>query len=762
MLGEVDPVFWEVVAELRETRVAPVAYERPQGRSTRSMSDMAARAADGGRRFIDTRSIEAQADPAAHMAEACGKQFPAQSSRGEKLPSGIVAALRAALGAGRGVAAVRNGQAAAFKVAAARLAPLNERLLALRPEVVAAVPTTYHVAMIAALGEAMEWPDEGLVTGLVRGFPTTGEVPDSGLFRPVPAEPEEEFWARHDELMDPEECLRWAEQLEASLDAAGRAARGAPWSRRWQVLMMLDEATAAEVKDGLCGPAFGWEELRAAYRAGDAGLVSRIMARLGVPKGDGGTRPIENALESLTNLCVRMHETAMLIRADMAAQLAAEAWEWCREQRGRRCPELGVGFADLLSAYRLIPTSQPQNSLFAYFSPAAGRVVFHELRGHNFGLVASVTNFARVPHFHCAVLQQWFAVPVDHYVDDYYIVDLLSARQTAHEALSCVHELTGSRLAPLKAKPVAPVTEGLGVRIDVSKAHLGRVVVSPLPRRLEKILGSLAEAEEANRLLPEHAQQVAGQLGFVFQSVACRAGRGATQPLFYRAAMHPLRGLSRCAFGPELRAMREFLVGLLDPAVLPGREIDVAGVPECGDHVVIYSDATGLGGLGAVLLDLRKGVRLFSSGQCPGWMWEELRGDDKMIVNQLEGVAVIAADLTFADYIRGRRVWHFVDNGSTISAVVNGYSGKPEMAHISNVCCILAIALALDKWYEHVAGPANVADLPSRREAKERSQQWIQCLAGFTEVKMVLPTRAQWRDPLGWLRPGTAAGGPGV
>mmetsp|Transcript_36878 Transcript_36878/g.92655 ORF Transcript_36878/g.92655 Transcript_36878/m.92655 type:complete len:159 (+) Transcript_36878:1337-1813(+) len=158
--------------------------------------------------------------------------------------------------------------------------------------------------------------------------------------------------------------------------------------------------------------------------------------------------------------------------------------------------------------------------------------------------------------------------------------------------------------------------------------------------------------------------------------------------------------------------MRSFLKGLLDPSLLPGRAIDVSGVSMQGDHVVVYSDATGRWGLGVVLIDLQTGLCFFAAGQCPQWLWFTFGCKEKMIVNQLEGLAVIVADLTFAELIRCRRVWHFVDNGATLSAVVNGYSGKPDLAHVSNVCCILSIALSLDKWYEHVAGPANVADLP--------------------------------------------------
>jgi hypothetical protein len=43
-----------------------------------------------------------------------------------------------------------------------------------------------HVALIAAMAEAIGWPDPNLVTDLVLGAPAVRSIPDSGIFRPDP------------------------------------------------------------------------------------------------------------------------------------------------------------------------------------------------------------------------------------------------------------------------------------------------------------------------------------------------------------------------------------------------------------------------------------------------------------------------------------------------------------------------------------------------------------------------------------------------
>jgi hypothetical protein len=98
-------------------------------------------------------------------------------------------------------------------------------------------------------------------------------------------------------------------------------------------------------------------------------------------------------------------------------------------------PRLGVAFDDCDAAYRLIPSRQPGNSIVAFWSPSKEKVVFFQVWGHSFGLVSAVLNFNRVPKIHVAFMRRFFASMMDHYVDDYIMVDRLDAKLPVHSGV---------------------------------------------------------------------------------------------------------------------------------------------------------------------------------------------------------------------------------------------------------------------------------------------------------------------------------------
>ena len=63
------------------------------------------------------------------------------------------------------------------------LIPLNDVLRSYAPEHVQNLPTVVHVALIAALSEAMHWPDALLPARMPFGAPTTGDLPPTGVLQ---------------------------------------------------------------------------------------------------------------------------------------------------------------------------------------------------------------------------------------------------------------------------------------------------------------------------------------------------------------------------------------------------------------------------------------------------------------------------------------------------------------------------------------------------------------------------------------------------
>ena len=169
-------------------------------------------------------------------------------------------------------------------------------------------------------------------------------------------------------------------------------------------------------------------------------------------------------------------------------------------------------------------------------------------------------------------------------------------------------------------------------------------------------------------------------------------------------------------------------------------------------HASVYSDASykrdGSNGIGVALVDPATGTRLYAAGECPAWLLAKLVPGRKTYIAQLEALAVVLAYTTFGSILRGRRVYHFCDNTTALSAAVHGYANQPDLADASNALHCLACGLGIDLWLEWVASDANLADVPSR---PDKSQDVLERLS-MRPVRMTFPTPDQWSRPAQLLR----------
>ena len=108
---------------------------------------------------------------------------------------------------------------------------------------------------------------------------------------------------------------------------------------------------------------------------------------------------------------------------------------------------------------------------------------------------------------------------------------------------------------------------------------------------------------------------------------------------------------------------------------------------------------------------------------------------------------------TYPELIRGRKVNHMIDNTVALSALVHGYSGKPDLAKSVNVFYLQMVRLRAKVYFDYVASKANIADLPSRNAFSKLKKE----LRGFrirgeAPDQLAIPTIASWRAPLdSWL-----------
>jgi hypothetical protein len=167
------------------------------------------------------------------------------------------------------------------------------------------------------------------------------------------------------------------------------------------------------------------------------------MPRFGIWQSLVKFRAINDAKISLSNAITRMYETATLPTCQFPAMVAAAVVRACRRIPGMQIPAMWLGLDDIDAAYRRIPNSQPGFSVFGIWSTKLHQVRFYEVYGHNFGLKSSVVNFNRAPHLVCSFCRRWFALPVDHYVDDFIVPDIAVVAEIGQACLKQVADRLG-------------------------------------------------------------------------------------------------------------------------------------------------------------------------------------------------------------------------------------------------------------------------------------------------------------------------------
>eukprot|EP00900_Chrysochromulina_parva_P014490 jgi/Chrpa1/23041/Chrysochromulina_OHIO_Genome00025716-RA len=174
--------------------------------------------------------------------------------------------------------------------------------------------------------------------------------------------------------------------------------------------------------------------------------------------------------------------------------------------------------------------------------------------------------------------------------------------------------------------------------------------------------------------------------------------------------------------------------------------------PECSDT----SDIRRLrGALGAVVFDPIDGSVRFAHAE-PNWalLLSSWATDRKTYIAELETLAAVSTYNTYGSLIQGRKVLHFIDNTVALSALVHGYSGKPELAKMVNIFYLQMIGLRTSVFFDYVPSKANIADLPSRGDiARLRLELRGLSVRGGSPDLLAVPSIAEWSSDLSaWTR----------
>lgn len=104
---------------------------------------------------------------------------------------------------------------------------------------------------------------------------------------------------------------------------------------------------------------------------------------------------------------------------------------------------------------------------------------------------------------------------------------------------------------------------------------------------------------------------------------------------------------------------------------------------------------------------------------------------------------VVYYSLARSRVLTNKRVIHFIDNTSALSALVNGYATKVAMARMVNAFWVAQLALNNNVWLEWVPSAANPADLPSRAAWAE----YFEVFGDSMWADTVFPPMDNWTAP---------------
>ena len=156
-----------------------------------------------------------------------------------------------------------------------------------------------------------------------------------------------------------------------------------------------------------------------------------------------------------------------------------------------------------------------------------------------------------------------------------------------------------------------------------------------------------------------------------------------------------------------------------------------------------------------MVLDPVTGRVVYADADPPwGVLLSSWRLDRKTYIAELEALAAISVYTTYPDLFKGRKVNHFIDNTVALSALVHGYSGKPDLAKSVNVFYLQMLSLRASVYFEYVPSKANIADLPSRRDYTQLMLELAGLPGGPAADVLIVPSVARWSRPLAeWAAP---------
>ena len=551
---------------------------------------------------------------------------------------------------------------------------------------VAAVIKDKRVLLWKEMLEHCSYPDMDVVTEFTQGTHLTGDTCASGLWphKFTPA------------------TIAEAELFSLSERERSSVCRNAIVSDDPMVNEAVWQQTMEEVNLGYVAGPYDLEAIPKHYP---------LSRRFGVKQGEK-VRCVDDFTGSSVNQSVQTHESPRPHTLDMVGGMLS----LCMAAHSGEDPWRGRVF-DLKAAYRQCAVS-PSSERFSYISvydPSSKQVKAFQMLALPFGSVKAVHAFLRVSASLWFIGVKLFRVIWSNYFDDFVTLGQKIEVQSITNSVHCLFRMLGWQYAEsgAKAPPFAQSFQALGVTIDVSELHLGKVQLDNTESRKTELTKTIGECLEAGRLPHREALKLRGRMQFTTGQIYGRLSR---------TCLAVVAGRACAGTGPNLApravsALRLYVDMLLNQGP---RELvrssshtwflftDACFEPESSDVCA---------GLGGVLIAPNGRPHAFFACNLSNQQIKRLNPNtSKTIIFELEFLAVLCAFALWSTKLYGSQIVAFIDNNGVRDALISCHTTNTIASRILKEIIRFEVASKVLQWYSRVPSSSNIADEPSRQK----------------------------------------------
>ena len=122
---------------------------------------------------------------------------------------------------------------------------------------------------------------------------------------------------------------------------------------------------------------------------------------------------------------------------------------------------------------------------------------------------------------------------------------------------------------------------------------------------------------------------------------------------------------------------------------------------------------------------------------------EEWRSQYKHIIGLVELYAVVVSSNLWGQSMKSRRVIYFIDNQSSLDALIKGTSGSPDFRKLLESWELNESSVESMFWFARVPSHSNIADEPSRAQFT-----LMQVIGAEREMHVTCPLRGMELEQL--------------